>query len=171
MAFSTCQPWKQETHSTASAAYSRHRQEHPAVALGIKKQQTQGQGTLPDNGGETTDRPKSDRVTGRADLPCPSCEDERGVLHQRGKGVSLARGECGGAGPPQRSQPLSLASLSPRREVKAVWPSPSFGTNGSSWTHGLKGDNLPDILEEDNISNTDVYSTEIIYRKNVLLLH
>ena len=39
------------------------------------------------------------------------------------------------------------------------------------WTHGLKGDNLPDILEEDNISNTDVYFTEIIYRKNVLLLH
>ena len=60
MAFSTCQPWKQETHSTASAAYSRHWQEHPAVAVGIKKQQAQGQGTLPDNGGETTDRPKSD---------------------------------------------------------------------------------------------------------------
>ena len=132
MAFLTCQPWEQETQSTASAAYSRHRQEHPAVAVGIKKQQAQGQGTLPDNGGETTDRPKSDRVTGRADLPCPSCEDERGVLHQRGKGVSLARGECGGAGPPQRSQPLSLASLSPRREVKAGWPLPSFGTNDSS---------------------------------------
>ncbi len=49
-----------ETHSTASAAYSRHRQEHPAVAVGIKKQQAQGQGTLPDNNGETTDRPKSD---------------------------------------------------------------------------------------------------------------
>ena len=38
----------------------RHLQEHPAVAVGIKKQQTQGQETLPDNGGETTDRPKSD---------------------------------------------------------------------------------------------------------------
>ncbi|MBP5388678.1 MAG: hypothetical protein J6Y97_15035 [Prevotella sp.] len=99
MAFSTCQPWKQETHSTTSAAYSRHGQEHPAVAVGIKKQQTQGQRTFPDNGGETTDRPKSDGVTGRADLPCPSCEDERGVLHQRGKGVSLGRGECGGDWP------------------------------------------------------------------------
>ena len=108
----------------ASAAYSRHRQGHPAVAVAIKKQQAQGQGTLTDNGGETTDRPKSDGVTGRADLPCPSCEDERGVFHQRGKGVSLVRRECGGAGLPQRSQPLSLASLSPRREVKAVWPSP-----------------------------------------------
>jgi len=98
------------THSTASAAYSRQRQEHPAVAVGIKKQQTQGEGTLPDNGGETTDRPKSDGVTGRADLPCPSCEDERGVFHQRGKGVSLGRGECGGAGPPQR---FDLSPLPP----------------------------------------------------------
>ena len=44
----------------ASAAYSRHRQEHPAVAVGIKKQQTQGKGTLPDNNGKTTNRPKSD---------------------------------------------------------------------------------------------------------------
>ena len=69
----------------ASAAYSRHGQEHPAVAVGIKKQQTQGQGTLPDNGGETTDRPKSDGVTGRADLPRPSCEDER-VSFTKGKG-------------------------------------------------------------------------------------
>ena len=32
------------------------------------------------------------------------------------RGVSLVRRECGGAGPPQRSQPLSLASLSPRGE-------------------------------------------------------
>ena len=48
-------------------------------------------------------------------MPCPSCEDERGVFHQRGKGVSLGRGECGGAGPPQRSQtPLPCLPESPK---------------------------------------------------------
>ena len=122
------------------------------------------------SGGHMTDRPKSDGVT--AEQPCPACR-------VRMSAVSVAKAVCRVPGPrgvwwgrpSTEVRPLSLAFLSPRREVKAVWPSPSFGTNDSSWTHGLKGDNLPDILEEDNISNTDVYSTEIIYRKNVLLLH
>ena len=71
-----------------------------------------------------TDRPKSDGVTDRAFMPCPSCEDERGVLSASRKAVSVTRGECGGAGPPQRSQPLSPAFPSPRGKVKAVWPPP-----------------------------------------------
>ena len=72
------------------------------------------------SGGHMTDRPKSDGVTGRADLPCPSCEDERGVLHQRGKGVSLGRGECGGAGPPQRFDLSPLPSRVPREGESGV---------------------------------------------------
>ena len=68
----------------ASAAYSRHRQEHPAVAVAVKKQQAQGQGTLPDNGGETTDRPKSDGVT--AEHSCPA-------RRERMSAVSFTKGE------------------------------------------------------------------------------
>ena len=138
-----------------------------AVAL-IEEDPREGNSAV--SGGHMTDCPKSDGVT--AEHSCP-------VRRVRMSAVSVAKAVCRVPGPrgvwwgwpSTEVRPLSLASLSPRREVKAVWPSPSFGTNDSSWTHGLKGDNLPDILEEDNISNTDVYSTEIIYRKNVLLLH
>ena len=68
----------------ASAAYSRHGQEHPAVVVVIMKQQAQGQGTLPDNGGETTDRPKSDGVT--AEHSCPA-------RRVRMSAVSFTKGE------------------------------------------------------------------------------
>ena len=93
--------------------------------------------------------------------------------------MSVAKAVCRGPGP--RGVWWGWPSTKVTTTLPCLPESPKGGESGvataviwhkrQQWTHGLKGDNLPDILEEDNISNTDVYSTEIIYRKNVLLLH
>ena len=81
--------------STALAARSRQGREHAVNAVALIERSTRD-GNSAVSGGYMTDRPKSDGVTDRADLPCPSCEDERGVCSQSGLPCSRPAGSVVG---------------------------------------------------------------------------